>query len=61
MTKATSKQLRFPTVDGLSVRGDFDGGSMPSGFGAVLLSDIDRQTGLTQRLAAPYKDRRHAS
>ena len=52
MPKATSKQLRFPTVDGLSVRGDFDGSSMSSDFGPVLLSGIDRQSGLTQRLAA---------
>ena len=61
MTKATSKQLRFPTVDGLSIRGAFDGGSMSSDFGAILLAGIDRQTGLTERLASAFKDYRHSS
>jgi len=50
MAKHTSEQLRFPTVEGLSVRGHFNGGAMPSDFGALLLSGIDRQIGLTERL-----------
>jgi len=47
MTNATPKQLRFPTVKGLSVRANFDGGAMSSDFGALLLSGVDRQTGMT--------------
>jgi len=61
MTKATLKQLRFPTIDGMSVRASFDGGAMSSDFGALLLAGVDRQTGLTERLASSFLDRRHAS
>jgi len=61
MTNPTSKQLRFPTIDGLSVRADFDGGALSSDFGALLLAGVDRQTGLIQRLASSFQDRRHAS
>jgi len=61
MTNAISKQLRFPTVDGMSVRANFDGGAISSDFGALLLSGIDRQTGLTKRLSSSFRDRRHAS
>jgi len=58
MTKATSEQLRFPTVDGLSVRANFDGGALSSDFGALLLAGVDRQTGLTQRLASLFQRER---
>jgi len=61
MTNATPKQLRFPTVEGLSVRANFDGGAMSSDFGALLLSGVDRQTGMTERLTSSFHDRRHAS
>lgn len=36
MTKTISKQLRFPTISGMSVRAAFDGGAMSSDFGATL-------------------------
>ncbi|MDQ6958434.1 MAG: IS1380 family transposase [Mariprofundaceae bacterium] len=61
MTKTTSEQLRFPTVAGMSIRADFDGGAMSSDFGALLLAGVDRQMGLSARLAASFTDRRHAS
>lgn len=61
MSKTTSKQLRFPTVAGMSVRAAFDGGAMSSDFGALLLAGVDRQMGLTDRLAASFNDRRHPS
>jgi len=61
MTKATSKQLRFPTVDGLSVRGHFDGGAMSSDFGSLLIAGVDRQIGLTARLADALADKLHGS
>jgi hypothetical protein len=41
------------------VRADFDGGAWSSDFGALLLRGIDRQIGLTQRLAAAIHDKRH--
>ena len=53
--------LRFPPVAGLTVRGDFDGGALSSDFGPLLLRGIDRQIGLTKRLADAFKDLRHPS
>jgi len=61
MTKTISEQLRFPTAAGMSVRAAFDGGAMSSDFGVLLLAGVDRQIGLTKRLAASFTDRRHAS
>jgi hypothetical protein len=43
------------------VRADFDGGALSSDFGALLLRGIDRQIGLTARLAAAVRDKRHPS
>ena len=51
MSNVTPEQLRFSTVDGLTVRGDFSGGAMSSDFGPVVLRGLDRQIGLTARLA----------
>ncbi len=61
MTNCTPEQLRFPTIDGLTVRADFDGGALSSDFGPLLLRGIDHQIGLSERLAAAFKDQRHAS
>jgi len=57
----TNLPLRFPPVEGLTVRGDFDGGALSSDFGPLLLRGIDRQIGLTKRLAEAFKDCRHPS
>lgn len=57
MASIISGQLRFPTVAGMSVRAHFDGGAMSSDFGALLLAGIDRQIGLTRRLADAFSDR----
>ena len=43
------------------MRADFDGGALSSDFGALLLRGIDRQIGLTERLAAAVHDTRHPS
>ena len=58
---ATPEQLRFPPVDGLTVRGDFDGGALSSDFGPMILRGVDRHIGLTERLAAAFDDKRHPS
>ena len=55
------KQLCFPPVAGQTLRADFDGGALSSDFGPLLLRGIDRQIGLTARLAAAVHDKRHSS
>ena len=59
MSQCTPEQLRFPPVEGLTVRATFDGGALSSDFGPLLLRGVDQQIGLTQRLAAVFNDRRH--
>ena len=61
MLSSTPEQLRFPPIAGYTVRADFDGGALSSDFGALLLRGIDRQIGLTERLAAAVQDKRHPS
>jgi hypothetical protein len=61
MSYSTPEQLRFPPIPGYTVRADFDGGALSSDFGALLLRGIDRQIGLTARLAAAVRDKRHPS
>jgi hypothetical protein len=61
MLYSTPEQLRFPPLAGYTVRADFEGGALSSDFGALLLRGIDRQIGLTARLAAAVQDKRHPS
>jgi Transposase DDE domain group 1 len=43
------------------MRADFEGGALSSDFGALWLRGIDRQIGLTERLAAAIREKRHQS
>ena len=43
------------------MRADCEGGALSSDFGALLLRGIDRQSGLTERLAAAIREKRHQS
>jgi hypothetical protein len=61
MRYSTPEQLCFPPIAGYTVRADFEGGALSSDFGALLLRGIDRQIGLTARLAAAVRDKRHPS
>ena len=61
MSKSTPEQLRFSPVAGFTVRADFDGGAMSSDFGPMILRGVDRQIGLTERLAEAIDDKRHPS
>src|SRR5262247_4615509 len=61
MVYSTPEQLSFHPIAGHTVRADFEGGALSSDFGALLLRGIDRQIGLTQRLAAAIHDQRHPS
>lgn len=61
MPYSTPEQLRFPPIAGHTVRADFAGGAVSSDFGVLLLRGIDRQMGLTARLAAAIRDKRPLS
>src|SRR2546423_7689388 len=61
MPYASPKQLCFPPIVGQTIRADFEGGALSSDFGALLLRGVDRQIGLTERLAAAIHDKRHQS
>src|ERR671925_973924 len=61
MTYSTPEQLCFHPIAGHTVRADFEGGALSSDFGVLLLRGIDRQIGLTARLAAAIHDPRHPS
>src|ERR671926_537941 len=61
MVYSTPEQLSFHPVAGHTIRADFEGGALSSDFGALLLRGIDRQLGLTARLAAAIHDTRHQS
>ena len=61
MSYSSPTQLCLPPVGGQTVRADFEGGALSSDFGALLLRGIDRQLGLTKRLAAAIHDKRHQS
>jgi hypothetical protein len=61
MAYSTPEQLSFPPVAGHTIRADFEGGALSSDFGVLLLRGIDRQIGLTARLAAAIHDKRHPS
>lgn len=61
MFHSTPTQLCFPPVAGHTVRADFEGGALSSDFGPLLLRGVDRQIGLTERLAAALHDKRHES
>ena len=43
------------------MRSSFDGGALSPDFGPMVLRSIDRQIGLTERLANAFHDRRHPS
>ena len=61
MPYSSPKQLCFPPVVGQTIRADFEGGALSSDFGTLLLRGIDRQIGLTARLATAMQDKRHPS
>src|SRR5207237_5043365 len=61
MLYSSPQQLCFPPVAGQTLRADFEGGALSSDFGPLLLRGVDRQLGLTERLATAIHDKRHLS
>ncbi len=62
MTECYQTSLEFPSVKRRKVEADFSGGAITSNGGIPLLSQVDRQMGLTQAVAKVIGDsRRQAS
>jgi hypothetical protein len=57
-TECTTEQMAFQHVGRRSVIGRFDGGIISSDGGAVLLREVDKRTGISERLAGCFRDYR---
>ena len=58
-TECIPELLAFPPVEGRDVVAAFDGGSITSDAGALLLGATDRAIGLTRRFASCFHDARN--
>ena len=56
---STPEQLRFASIPGCTIRADFAGGGLSSDLGPLLLTGVDHQIGLTERVCAAIDDTRH--
>ena len=59
MPNSTPHQLRFSPSAGFSIRADFNGGGLSSDLGPLLLREVDRQIGMSARIAGALSDERH--
>src|SRR5580704_7979048 len=57
-TECTPTLFAFEAVEGKAVVAGFDGGTITSNGGALLLGPVDRGLGLVHRFAACFTDRR---
>ena len=57
-TECTPATLRFQAAAGREVVARFDGGTLTSDGGAVLLRDVERATGILTQFAACFRDHR---
>ena len=58
-TQCTGEQLEFHALGRRSVTGRFDGGRISSDAGGVLLREVDKRIGLTERLSRCFVDYRN--
>jgi hypothetical protein len=58
MTECTPEPLAFQGVAGRAVVARFDGGTLTSDAGAVLLREVERRTGILAQFAACFRDHR---
>ena len=58
-TECTTDALAFQAVAGREVVARFDGGTLASDGGALLLRETDRATGVLARCAACFTDHRN--
>ena len=59
-TECTPESFDFGTAEGRRVIAGFDGGTVTSDAGALLLGAVDKTIGLVDRLAACFRDHRRA-
>lgn len=58
LTDCTPERFAFEAVEGRCVVAGFDGGTITSNAGALLLGQLDRGLGLVRRFASCFTDRR---
>lgn len=58
MTNCISSSLKFPACKGRKVEINFEGGEVTSDGGVLLLSQVDRKLGLTEKIAKQFSDKR---
>jgi hypothetical protein len=58
LTECSTEQFEYARVEGHKVVASFDGGTITSDAGALLLGQTDQALRLTGRLAACFTDRR---
>ena len=61
MANNTQETLRFQPINGKTVRADFKGGELSSDFGALLLRETAKRSGLVSRISHAIRDNRHPS
>jgi hypothetical protein len=61
MTDCKSSRLEFPELKGKKVQVNFSGGHITSDAGLLLVRQVDRELGLTERVAARLTDERRAA
>jgi hypothetical protein len=57
--KCNAKRIDFGSLDRRIIEADFDGGTITSNAGALLLGQLDRGVGLIRRFASCFSDRRN--
>lgn len=58
-TQCITEQMEFQQLGRRTVIGRFDGGAISSDGGAVLVREVDKRTGITERLARCFRDYRN--
>jgi len=58
MTECRSERVRFHALGSREVRAGFDGGDISSDAGGLLLREVEKRTGIVERLAACFRDYR---
>ena len=59
-TECSATQMEFASVEGRAVVAAFDGGTITSDAGALLLGSTDRAIGLVERFSGCFADQRRA-